>query len=69
MFLTELLCFQTKPSFFVPFLILGVLTMVSSSVSVIVLGIYALLYDLEVGISALLIGGLTVGKYFESNGR
>lgn len=52
--------YKTKPSFLVPYLILGVLSIISGSVTIIVFGVYAFLYDLEIGISVLLTGGLTV---------
>lgn len=50
-----------------PYLILGVLSIISGSVTIIVFGVYAFLYDLEIGISVLLTGGLTVGKCFQLN--
>lgn len=61
------MCLQTKPSFLVPYLILGVLSIISGSVTIIVFGVYAFLYDLEIGISVVLTGGLTVGKCFQLN--
>lgn len=52
--------YKTKPSFMVPYLILGILSVVSGSVTVIVFGAYAFLYDSQVGIAVVLIGGLAI---------